>query len=421
MSGKVMPLRTGTYRTGDGYRTPGRPDHRGQDFPADYGTPIYAVADGWVAHCGINDDPNGFGSWLVIDHQDEHGVDSVYGHMPPASFRVRFGDRVTAGQHIADVGSEGGSTGPHLHFEIWGPPGRFGGRDLNPLVWLSGAPSPAPTPPAPGGKPMGNQLDADVTILSPSDSGTRDPRACRLIVIHTNQGPEMGSVEGLLRYMADPAREVSYNLVVGADGRIGRSNDDNYVPWSAGSPANEIGLHLCFLGYSEQTRAEWLDAPAQFDAAARVLRDWSDRYGIPLVKLSGAEMRAGRSGVGGHADTVDAWHATDHTDPGPDFPWDVLLAKANRTTTTPNEETDDMTPEQAKQLADVHRELTQRYPSRSKYRHDDKPVDTLAGFVLNIDGREHEASVDVPTQLAALQRTLDELPAKIAAAIKAAQ
>ncbi|MFE4714808.1 hypothetical protein ACFRAM_28610, partial [Paenibacillus sp. NPDC056722] len=182
-----------------------------------------------------------------------------------------------------------------------------------------------------------------------------------------------------------------------------------------------IGLHLCFLGYSEQTRAEWLDAPAQFDAAARVLRDWSDRYGIPLVKLSGAQMRAGQSGVGGHADTVDAWHATDHTDPGPAFPWDVLLAKANHTTTTPNEETDDMTPEQAQQLADCHRELTQRYPSRSKYRRDDKPVDTLAGFVLNIDGREHEASTEVPAQLNALQRTLDELPAKIAAAIKAAQ
>lgn len=265
---------------------------------------------------------------------------------------------------------------------------------------------------------MGNQLAADVTILSPSDSGPRDPHACRLIVIHTNQGPEMGSVEGLLRYMADPAREVSYNVVVGADGRIGRSNDDNYVPWSAGSPANEIGLHLCFLGYSEQTRAEWLDAPAQFDAAARVLRDWSDRYGIPLVKLSGAEMRAGRSGVGGHGDTVDAWHATDHTDPGPNFPWDVLLAKANHTTTAPTEETNDMTPEQARQLADIHRELTQKYPSRSKYGKAEQLVDTLAGMLLNVDGRVHEASIDLPAAIKNLERILDELPAKIAALLE---
>lgn len=333
-----MPLRAGTYRLGDGYRTPARPDHRGQDFPADFGTPIYAVADGWVAHCGINDDPGGFGSWLVIDHQAEHGVDSVYGHMPPASLRVKFGDRVTAGQHIADVGSEGGSTGPHLHFEIWGPSGRFGGSDRDPLTWLAGAGDPAGQPSTPGGTPMPAQLDADVTILSPNDSGPRDPARCSLIVVHTNEGPATGSVDGLLNYLANPATEASYNLIIGGDGRIGRSNDDNYVPWAAGSPANERGLHLCLLGYSRQTRDEWLSRPAQLDAAARVLRDWSARYGIPLVKLSGAQMRAGQSGVGGHADTVDAWHATDHTDPGPGFPWDVLLAKANRTP-APNEET----------------------------------------------------------------------------------
>src|SRR5690606_15597526 len=61
---------------------------------------------------------------------------------------------------------------------------------------------------------------------------------------------------------------------------------------------------------------------------------------------------------------------------------------------------DDMTSEQAKQLAAVHRELTQKYPSRSKYRKDDKPVDTLAGLVLNADARVHEASIDIPAKMA---------------------
>lgn len=55
---------------------------------------------------------------------------------------------------------------------------------------------------------------------------------------------------------------------------------------------------------------------------------------------------------------------------------------------------DDMTPEQAQMLEDVHRELTQLLPSRSKYRADDNGVDTVAGFVLNIDGRVHEESVE---------------------------
>ena len=79
---------------------------------------------------------------------------------------------------------------------------------------------------------------------------------------------------------------------------------------------------------------------------------------------------------------------------------------------------DDMTPEQAQQLADVHRELTQKYPSRSKYAEDpSKPIDTLAGFVLNTDGREHEASIDVPKSLADIKTALADLPAKIAEAV----
>ncbi|MBF6277088.1 N-acetylmuramoyl-L-alanine amidase [Nocardia nova] len=173
-----------------------------------------------------------------------------------------------------------------------------------------------------------SQLQADVTILSPNDSGQRNPAQCQLIVIHTNEGPATGSVSGLLNYLANPAVQASYTIIVGGNGQIGRSNDDNYIPWAAGSPANERGLHLCCLGYASDTRADWLARPAQLDAAARVIRDWSDRYGIPITKLSGAQMRAGQRGVGGHADTVDAWHATDHHDPGPGFPYDVVLGKA---------------------------------------------------------------------------------------------
>ncbi|WP_228812716.1 N-acetylmuramoyl-L-alanine amidase [Nocardia flavorosea] len=55
---------------------------------------------------------------------------------------------------------------------------------------------------------------------------------------------------------------------------------------------------------------------------------------------------------------------------------------------------DDMTPDERTMLKAVHKELTQKYPSRSKYRKDDKPVDTLAGIVLNVDGRVHEDHVE---------------------------
>ena len=132
-----MPLHVGEYRPGSGYRTPERPGHRGIDFEANFDTPIYAMADGWVCHVGKNDDPQGYGSWIVIDHQETLGVDTVYGHMPPHTFTVEYGQRVKAGDMIALVGSEGGSSGPHLHFEVFGRPGRFGGQDMNPLKYLA--------------------------------------------------------------------------------------------------------------------------------------------------------------------------------------------------------------------------------------------------------------------------------------------
>ncbi|WP_225928586.1 peptidoglycan DD-metalloendopeptidase family protein [Rhodococcus opacus] len=167
MPGRCMPLARGTYFESSGYRSPDRPGHRGTDFGADYGVPVYAAADGWVCHVGINDDPQGYGSWIVIDHQAEHGVDTVYGHMPPSSFLVRYGDRVTAGQQIAVVGSEGGSSGPHLHFEVFGSPGRFGGADRDPNAWLFGAAepgAPAPAPAAPAPAPAGDAVTYGVDI-----------------------------------------------------------------------------------------------------------------------------------------------------------------------------------------------------------------------------------------------------------------
>lgn len=149
---KYLPLSPGTHAPIDpknGFRTPARPSHNGVDFPANQGIPVYSVSDGFVAHVGVNDDPEGYGSWLVIDSQIEHGLDFTYGHMPPTSFLNprtgepwRPGDRVRAGDQIAVVGNEGGSTGPHLHFEVSGPPGRFGGPFIDPMQWLDGAVDP---------------------------------------------------------------------------------------------------------------------------------------------------------------------------------------------------------------------------------------------------------------------------------------
>src|SRR6185369_8357664 len=86
---------------------------------------------------------SGFGQWIVVDSQTRTGlVSTVYGHMYPNGVLVRQGATVTAGQHIADVGSNGQSTGPHLHFEYW-EGGRLNhGQAVDPAFILNDPPPP---------------------------------------------------------------------------------------------------------------------------------------------------------------------------------------------------------------------------------------------------------------------------------------
>lgn len=133
-----MGPENGTWSVSSGYGMRWGSMHAGLDFAAPLGTPIYAVADGTVIQ-GADRAPgaiSGFGNWVWIDHQSTLGVDTIYGHMRHATILVKQGDRVKAGDKIAEVGSEGGSTGPHLHFEVWGPPGRIGGKHMDPAPWL---------------------------------------------------------------------------------------------------------------------------------------------------------------------------------------------------------------------------------------------------------------------------------------------
>lgn len=105
----VVTPATGTFTSGYGERWGAM--HRGIDIANSLGSPIYAAMDGTVINAGP---AQGFGNWVVIKH--DGGEVSVYGHM--AHYNVAVGQRVRAGEQIAQIGSEGQSTGPHLHFEI---------------------------------------------------------------------------------------------------------------------------------------------------------------------------------------------------------------------------------------------------------------------------------------------------------------
>jgi murein DD-endopeptidase MepM/ murein hydrolase activator NlpD len=114
-----------------GYRrdpkTGGRRMHKGVDFAAGMGTPLYATADGVVTHSGWQ---SGYGRLVKIQH--EFGIETRYAHL--SKLRVKVGQRVSRGQRIGDMGASGRVTGVHLHYEV-----RVGGKAVNPMIYIKAA------------------------------------------------------------------------------------------------------------------------------------------------------------------------------------------------------------------------------------------------------------------------------------------
>ncbi|MDQ4039217.1 MAG: M23 family metallopeptidase [Actinomycetota bacterium] len=102
--------------------------HWGIDIAAPMYTPMYSAGDGVVVDAGP---ATGFGQAVYIQH--DNGDVTVYGHMEV--IEVVTGQRVAAGQEIALVGSQGFSTGPHLHFEVY--VGGLDGFRVDPVGWLA--------------------------------------------------------------------------------------------------------------------------------------------------------------------------------------------------------------------------------------------------------------------------------------------
>ena len=123
------PVVDGWHSSNFGYRidpfTGQRSLHEGIDFPAETGTPIVAAASGRVVQAGWHPQ---YGKMLEIDHGN--GLVSRYAHA--SHLAAAEGDLVVRGQRVANVGSTGRSTGPHLHFEV-----RLNGVPQNPARFLA--------------------------------------------------------------------------------------------------------------------------------------------------------------------------------------------------------------------------------------------------------------------------------------------
>jgi murein DD-endopeptidase MepM/ murein hydrolase activator NlpD len=108
--------------------------HKGVDYAAPQGTPIYAAGDGVVQFKGWE---NGYGNFVLIRHNKD--ISTAYGHMSRFVSTLRKGERVRQGQVIGYVGMTGLATGPHLHYEF-----RVDGKQRDPLTVTLPKPSPLP-------------------------------------------------------------------------------------------------------------------------------------------------------------------------------------------------------------------------------------------------------------------------------------
>lgn len=215
------------------------------------------------------------------------------------------------------------------------------------------------------------------------DSGnSRGGVTPKWFLLHTQEGN--GTAESLAGYLNNSANDVSYHYTIDNSVTVVDVVDTDDASWSV-LDANNRAINLCFAG----SRASW--GPTQWienmgnaiDVAAYIAVQDCKRYGIPTHIITPAQLGNGMPGIADHWAVTAGLGIGTHTDVGDGFPWDRFAASVDKYA---NQK------EAAVSVADD--ELSKKFPSRSKYRESDEPIDTLAGFVLNIDARIHEEFVE---------------------------
>lgn len=131
--------------------------HKGVDYAARTGTPIYALGDGRITFSGWK---GGYGRLVEIRHTNRNHS-TRYGHMSKFGRGIHKGVRVKQGQIIGYVGMSGLATGPHLHFEF-----RVRGRAMNPLRVKHTPAKPVPTAEMAGFKRHADSLQNSLQLAA---------------------------------------------------------------------------------------------------------------------------------------------------------------------------------------------------------------------------------------------------------------
>lgn len=295
----AFPLPAGTWVRTSGFGMRVHPVtgeyklHTGVDFAAPGGTHILAAADGRVAFAGP---ASGYGHLILIEHTvGGQRVATGYAHMYADGIHVSAGDTVTAGQYIADVGSDGYATGAHLHFEV--RPGGADGAPVDPEPWLASN----------GAANLeGNVAASDVRCGNaggPATSYTGDSPN-HLVDDPTTDGQITERTAGVLAqvqknfpdshwscWSARPGTNSEHPLGRACDGTFGNS-----IGTAATGPALDFGWEVCnwLKANAETLGVEYLIWQGRIWSVARASEGWRP--------YDGGGMHDPSSVTGGHYD-----------------------------------------------------------------------------------------------------------------------
>lgn len=229
-------------------------------------------------------------------------------------------------------------------------------------------------------------------------SSARGTRPVRLVVLHTTEGAMTAASLGAYFYRDDV--QASSHVGIGSDG-VKQYVSYSRAAWTVRS-GNPISDNAELCGYAHWTREQWLsEHRSTLDRAAAWVRQRCTARGIPIRKLTAADVAAGRAGVIGHVDWTNGMHDGTHTDPGGNFPWDYVI-KVAADGAAPEEE-DDM-------------QLTDKFDEAAITK---KPG-TIGHALLNI--KQNVAAVrSLETSQAAAIKALSGLVAKGSAGLTADQ
>lgn len=177
---------------------------------------------------------------------------------------------------------------------------------------------------------------ADKTILTPyhHQAPGSNGKITRVVMHGTVSPCVVGGAEANAHYFQNPSAGGAAHYI-GDPATIVCSVDEDCKAAHAPPNAGSIGIELCDPQSGDGARWGDADHLSMLELVAKLTADICDRHQLPLVWLSARDLLDGKTGITSHANVAQAWHQTDHTDPGPDFPVDVFLALVDPQQPTP--------------------------------------------------------------------------------------